>query len=182
MKDEEQEREHPLESFEYCPRCGAAGFGVWDDRAKHCDHCGFTYYMNSAASVVAVVINERRELLLSRRAFEPAKGTLDLPGGFVNLDESLEEAVRREFMEETGAEVEILRWLFSLPNRYTYSGLSIATTDSFFLCRLKEGAELRPSDDVAQLMWVPIEAIDPREVGLASIRRGMERIVAMERG
>lgn len=169
---------HPLASFRYCPRCGGRSFVVYDDRAKRCEGCGFTYYMNSAASVVAVVVNGKGELLLSRRAYEPARGCLDLPGGFVNLDESLEDAVKREFKEETGGDVEIVRWLFSLPNRYVYSGLSIATTDSFFLCRLRDGAGLRAGDDVAELLWIGLDEIDTKKIGLSSIRKGVEMLVA----
>lgn len=56
--------------------------------------------------------------MVARRANEPAKGTLDLPGGFVDLDEDGETAMCREIAEETGLAVTPadLRYLFSNGN------------------------------------------------------------------
>lgn len=93
---------HPLEKFKYCPVCGSKDFAINDFKSKKCGHCGFTYYFNSSASTVAFILNERDELLVCKRAQEPAKGTLDLTGGFVDLGETAEEAITREVKEETG--------------------------------------------------------------------------------
>ena len=53
-----------------------------------------------------------------RRAKEPAKGTLDLPGGFVDMYETVEDGMRREIKEETGLDVTEIQYLFSSPNVY----------------------------------------------------------------
>ena len=45
------------------------------------------------AATVALILNGRNELLVCRRAKEPAKGTLDLPGGFIDMTETGEEAL-----------------------------------------------------------------------------------------
>ena len=82
---------HPLDIFGYCPRCGKGGFAINDFKSKRCSGCGFTLYFNAIAAAVAVIVNERGELLVSRRAKEPAKGTLDLPGGFIDSFETGEE-------------------------------------------------------------------------------------------
>ena len=168
---------HCLETFSHCPRCGSARFIENDARSKRCAACGFTYYLNASAAVVGVLFDEEGRLLVARRANEPARGTLDLPGGFVDAGETLEEAICRELMEETGARIRVERWLFSLPNLYRFSGMDIPTTDSFFLCRLEPGQVLRPADDVAALQWMRPAELRPADFGLTSIRRGVEKII-----
>ncbi|HCC86103.1 MAG TPA: DNA mismatch repair protein MutT, partial [Porphyromonadaceae bacterium] len=45
---------HPLHQFHYCPRCGSAAFAEHNEKSKKCAECGFIYYFNSSAAVVAV--------------------------------------------------------------------------------------------------------------------------------
>lgn len=103
---------HPLELFKYCPKCGSSHFEIHNEKSKHCADCGFTYYFNSSAATVAFILNHRNELLVCRRGKEPAKGTLDLPGGFIDMHETGEEGVAREVKEETGLAVTEARYLF----------------------------------------------------------------------
>ena len=116
-------------------------------------------------------------MLVTRRANNPAKGTLDLPGGFCDHGESAERGVVREVMEETGLRVTDVRYLFSLPNVYPYSGLDIFTTDLFFLCRVEEGTA-KAMDDAAELMWIRWEDLRPADFGLDSISRGVRLLLA----
>ena len=76
-----------------------------NEKAKQCTTCGFVYYFNPSSAVACFIRNSKGELLLVRRAKEPAKGTLDLPGGFVDMYESAEDAAHREVKEETGLDV-----------------------------------------------------------------------------
>ena len=92
---------HPFDTFHYCPKCGGK-FEEHNEKSYRCEQCGFVYYFNPSAATVAVIVNERDELLVCRRAKEPAKGTLDLPGGFCDMYETAEEGVAREVREETG--------------------------------------------------------------------------------
>ncbi len=164
---------HPLEIFEYCPRCGSNAFAVNDFKSKRCGSCGFTLYFNAIAATVAIITNSKGEILVARRAKEPAKGTLDLPGGFVDSFETAEEGVAREVAEETGLKVKSARYLFSLPNKYLYSGFEEHTLDLFFLCTT-EGGTPKAEDDVEELRWMKIEELDSKEFGLQSISRGVE--------
>ena len=96
---------HPLEKFNYCPVCGSKKFQVNNFKSKKCEDCGFTYYANPCSATVAFIRNDKGELLVATRGKEPAKDTFDLPGGFVDMEETVEEAMCREIMEETGMTV-----------------------------------------------------------------------------
>lgn len=164
---------HPLDIFKFCPKCGSRHFEVNNFKSKKCNDCGFVLYFNAIAATVAIIMNEKGEILVAKRAKEPAKGTLDLPGGFADSMETAEEGVAREVAEETGLQVTETRYLFSLPNKYLYSGFEEHTLDLFFLCTT-EGGSLRADDDVEELQWIAIEEVDPTLFGLQSIRKGIE--------
>ena len=168
---------HPLERFRYCPVCGSAHFEPSSEKSKKCRDCGFEYFMNSSAATVAIIEDRQGRVLVARRANNPARGTLDLPGGFCDCGESAERGVVREVMEETGLRVSEVRYLFSLPNVYPYSGMDICTTDLFFLCRVEEGTP-KAMDDAAELMWVSWKDLHPEDFGLASISNGVRLLLA----
>lgn len=170
---------HPLDKFRYCPACGSSKFEISGERSKHCCDCGFTYYLNASASTAAFILNDKGELLVGKRALEPAKGTLDLPGGFVDPGESITDGMLREVKEETGGEGIIGRFLFSIPNFYEYSGFTVPTTDAFFEVRLKEDSIIRANDDCAQLMWIPLNEVKPELFGLNSIRQAVEKYLQL---
>ena len=174
-----EDKTHPLDIFRYCPVCGSPNFVTNNEKSKRCADCGFVYFFNPSGATVAVIVNEHDELLVVRRAKEPAKGTLDLPGGFLDCAETAEEGVAREVFEETGLEVEQCDYLFSIPNIYPYSGLDVHTMDLFFLCRVKGTQEAKAMDDAESLAWIPWGQIMPQEFGLLSVRKGIIRLKMM---
>lgn len=167
---------HLLDTFKHCPKCGSDTFAENDFKSKRCGNCGFVYYLNPSAANVAVITDGKGNILVATRSKEPAKGTLDLPGGFCDCHESAEEGVIREVLEETGLKVTATRYLFSIPNIYSYSGMEIHTMDLFFECRTADKATLRAADDVQELQWMAIETLDSSLFGLRSIREGVERL------
>ncbi|MBQ9293992.1 MAG: NUDIX domain-containing protein [Bacteroidaceae bacterium] len=174
------EGKHLLHVFSHCPKCGSERFVADSEKSKRCEACGFQYFMNPSASTVAIIVDEMGRLLVVRRSKEPAKGTLDLPGGFCDCHETGEEGVRREVMEETGLEVTEARYLFSLPNMYRYSGLDIPTLDLFFLCKVKETGGATAMDDASEVMWLPWQKVKPEDFGLKSISLGVRRLLEMQ--
>lgn len=164
---------HPLEKFGYCPLCGSHHFVASGATSKKCENCGFEYFMNPSSANVAVIKNSRGEILVERRRNEPAKGTLDLPGGFAELGETAEQGVAREVMEETGLKVVRARYLFSLPNVYRYSGVDIHTLDMFYECDVEDDSVLCAADDAAECMWLAPDDIHTEQFGLRSVRWGL---------
>lgn len=172
------QQNHPLHLFKYCPRCGSSLFRINDFKSKKCDHCGFIYYLNISAATAVFITNEQGRLLVARRANEPAKGTLDLPGGFVDLYETAEEAIIREIKEETGLTVDALTYCFSIPNIYAYSGFDVHTLDLFFEAAANEIDTVTAADDVSELIWMRRDDIEPELFGLTSVRQAVKKWLA----
>ena len=172
--------EHPLEKFRFCPVCGSSRFVENNFKSKRCGECGFVYYANPCSATAAFIVNDRHELLVVRRAKEPAKGTLDLPGGFCDMGETVEEGMRREIKEETGLEVTDIRYLFSSPNVYMYSGMGVHTLDMDFLVPVHGPLPaVKADDDAAEALWIPVSEVNPADFGLTSIRNAVVRFLAM---
>ncbi len=148
-------------------------------KSRRCRDCGFEYFLNPSSAYVALITDGQGRLLVERRGREPALGTLDLPGGFADADETAEQGVAREVLEETGLVVTAAHYLFSLPNTYLYSGMVIPTLDMFFRCEVADISALRAADDAADCFWVALRDLRPEDFGLDSIRKGVERILQL---
>ena len=133
-------------SFRLCPRCGLKKDNAEKQRFFHCDGCDFSFYFNPATAVVGIVTDAEGRVLLIRRANEPAKGKLAMPGGFVDFNEPVEDALRREMREEVNVQLSQVQFLCSFPNRYVFKGLTYHTVDLFFTAGLRSGCLLYTSD------------------------------------
>lgn len=113
-----------------------------------CESCGFHYYINASAAVAALVTDGNGKLMLVTRGIEPGYGKLDLPGGFVDHFESVEDALKRELFEELGMKTKSLKYLSSYPNDYVFSGFSVFTIDMAFEVVPESIENLKPMDDI----------------------------------
>ena len=100
---------HPANIFKHCPKCGKEGFAFDGVKAFDCQHCHFRFYINASTAVAVILEFPSGEIVLSKRKNEPKAGYYDLPGGFVDLGESAEDAAIRELQEELGIHVNNLR-------------------------------------------------------------------------
>ncbi|HET7657337.1 MAG TPA: NUDIX domain-containing protein [Bacillales bacterium] len=98
--------------FRYCPMCGKQleGEYVAGEKFPYCPEGHYTYYPSQTVGAAAILLLDGK-LLLEQRAIEPGYGRWGLPGGMAEPDEEIEECVIREFLEETGLEIEIVRLL-----------------------------------------------------------------------
>ena len=122
--------------FALCPECGSKKIQFVQNKKWTCPDCGFDLYCNVAASVGVLIFDDENNFLFEKRAKEPKKGLLTQPGGFIDADESAEEAVERECMEELGARVTDIRYLGSYPNTYEYKKITYKTCDMFFTAKI----------------------------------------------
>lgn len=168
---------NPVHHFRHCPACGAersadATAGV---SPLQCRGCGFTFYFNAAISAAVFLWREDGRVLMIRRAKDPGRGMLGPPGGFVDVGERVEVAVRREVREEVGLEMTDVAFLGSFPNEYLYRGVTYPVLDLFFSARAVRPETAQALDDVDGLVWVePFEELDPDQLAFPSVRRALE--------
>lgn len=124
--------------FNLCPKCGCNKIINNNNRYWKCDDCGFVLYCNVAAAVGVIIYDKNNNVLFEVRAKEPRKGFLALPGGFIDPDESAEEAVIRECKEEIGVAIKDARFICTNPNTYEYKNIEYKTCDMFFTAALPD--------------------------------------------
>jgi NAD+ diphosphatase len=103
----------------FCGACATPTRPVAGERALACPRCGLVNFPRLAPAII-VAVERGDEILLGRGpAFPP--GIYSVIAGFVEPGESVEDAVRREVREETGVEVEDVRYFASQPWPYPHS-------------------------------------------------------------
>ncbi|MGL4346694.1 MAG: NUDIX hydrolase [Chitinophagaceae bacterium] len=161
---------HPFNVFKYCPFCGSKSFSACEEKSLQCRLCKKKFYINMSAATVAIIENEYQELLLVERKYNPAKGKLDLPGGFVDIGETAEQAIIREVKEEVNLEVEQVFFLGSFPNEYLFGGVLYFTLDMLFRCKVKSFDAIVANDDANKFLFLSAEKIYVEDIGLRSIK------------
>lgn len=122
----------------------------------------YTYpYPRPMLTADCVVFNSHDEVLLIRRGNEPFKGCWALPGGFMEMDETIEHCAIRELMEETGivvAESDIrLVGVYSTPGRDPRG----RTVTAAYVVRVPDDTFAAAGDDAAEVRWWPFTALPP---------------------
>jgi mutator protein MutT len=171
---------HPINVIKYCPRCGSANFPATGSRSFKCADCSFNYYINSSAAVAVLLFNAEGKLLLTRRAIEPHKGMLDLPGGFVDPMETAEQAAIREIQEELGIEIHSLRYFCSFPNEYVFSGFTVFTLDFAFLAQTDQLQNMKAMDDISSFEFYKPQDVDLDELPSVSMKNIIKELIRRE--
>lgn len=116
--------------------------------------------MKSPACAVGAIVMDKGRLLMVLRDREPLKGYWTLPGGRVELGESMREAIVREVREETGIDIDV-DGLLGVVERivrdddgaivYHYVILDFVATP--------RTTEVKAGDDAADVRWVPVDEL-----------------------
>jgi ADP-ribose pyrophosphatase YjhB (NUDIX family) len=153
--------------FNFCSRCGARlrmGMVPGEERERlACDACGYIAYVNPRLVVTAIPVTDAGEVILLRRGIEPAYGSWAQPGGFLEVDETVNQAAIRETFEETGLIVE--------PGEIVglYSRLEAAVVAIVFEARIVGGAA-RTSVEALEVKAFAAAAIPWSGIELATSR------------
>ena len=142
-------------------------------------------YEHPAVTVDIVVISMRREgphVLLIRRRKAPFRGAWALPGGYVEPYEPLEQAARRELLEETGTTPAVVKQLYTFgepgrdPRGWTISVAYLAILSP----GERESRQLRAGSDASDAGWFSLQ--DPPRLAFDHahiLRVAKERLAAM---
>ena len=160
----------PLEVFKFCPKCGRQEFVPDTEKSLKCENCGFRYFINMNAAVAAIIRNDKNEVLFTVRKHEPAAGLLDLPGGFVDMGETAEDAIVREVFEELNLTITGTTFLGSYTNKYVYCEIEYQTLDLVFNCLVENFQNIQAADDVSGFVFRDPMSVSPEEIGLKSVR------------
>ena len=159
----------------FCRRCGhqmREGQAAGRTRLV-CPDCGFVLYRNPVPGA-GVLVEMEGGVVLIRRGHAPFVGRWALPSGFIEADESTEEAAVRECKEETGLDVELIE-LFgvdSFPEGPGQSGIII-----FYRAR-PIGGSLHPGDDAAEAAVFSVDAL-PEDLAFRTHRAVLARWAAL---
>ncbi|MCC6237199.1 MAG: NUDIX hydrolase [Dehalococcoidia bacterium] len=157
--------------FRFCPKCGAP-FALEARGGRErlaCTSCGFVFFQNPPAGV-AVLITRGNEVLLTRRGGGAQAGLWDVPGGWVEYDEDVREAARRELLEETGLEVRVGEPYEVLSNFHSPE----AHTVGIWFRGEAVGGTLEAGDDASEARFFPLDALP--ELAFETDRRVLERL------
>jgi ADP-ribose pyrophosphatase YjhB (NUDIX family) len=135
--------------YQFCPQC--KGSLTAQAEGPHCQACGITIYRNVVGAAAILPIRDG-QVLLSRRAREPFKGSYDLIGGFIVPGETPEQAAVREAKEETGLEIRVTGLLGIYSDQY---GDGDHTLGVHYLGEVAGGIQ-KAGDDAAALEWVSV--------------------------
>jgi len=140
-----------------------------------------TYPARPIPGVAGIIIHEDR-ILLSVRGKPPSEGKWGLPGGAVEVGETVEEALVREVAEETSVTVKPLKLVAVLDNvnrdeedRVMYHYVLFE-----YLCGYVAG-DVHPGSDAPDARWVPLGDLDSVDM-MPTTRRFIEKILEREKG
>lgn len=162
---------HPHNIFKYCPKCGAKSLIQDTEKSQKCTECDFVFFTNSAGAVGVIIKNSNGEILLTTRAFNPGKGMLDLPGGFIDPGETAEECMEREVKEELNLDITDYTFIGTFPNQYVYKDILYFTIDMIFECNVRSFEHIVADDDVSGYGFYNINDEVIQKVGLQSIKK-----------
>lgn len=164
------------DTYKFCTLCGHELVRQKD--FKKCPKCDTYYHFNARPSTAAILTNKKGEILLVKRSDEPFKGYWDLPGGFVDAGESLEEALKRELAEETGLKITELKYVGSAEESYEYRDTIIPVVTILFAAKVSGSADINLSDENDDYVFLAPDKIEIEHVAFYNQRELLRHYIS----
>lgn len=165
--------------IKFCRRCAAPLTKQASEGHYRCQNGHELFYKTGGVAIGLFLVDKNNRVLLATRGIDPDKGKQDVPGGFVEFGETLEQTVAREIQEElaiTPDQYETPQYLIGTPNTYQYDGELLYPYDVFFWARTKGDIALSAHDDVSDVQWYNLETFNPDDFAFDSSRRALRRL------
>lgn len=151
----------------FCHICGTK-LDQKEEFIWHCSGCNSTIYANPKPCVDIALFDESGKILMARRGRDPDKGKLGLPGGFIDIDETAEEALFREIKEELDLEktdISPLTYVSSRLHDYPFGKEVYKNLVFVFCAELKASkSKIKARDDVSETLFLDVSDLATPEV------------------
>lgn len=121
--------------------------------------------------------NDTGEILFVIRAVDPHKGMLDLPGGFLNINETLEESLIREVKEELGITIKDFQYISSFHDEYEHGGVSSRSVCMLFHGLLPPDAQIQTGDDAAGFVMISQKDIPYEKIAFSGMADSIQQFL-----
>ncbi|MCP6726805.1 MAG: GNAT family N-acetyltransferase [Patescibacteria group bacterium] len=133
---------------------------------NNCEICAF----RNPKAVISAIILKDNKLLVFKRAEDPLKGHWDIPGGFMDEGESLEEATRREIKEETGIDAKEVTFIKTFPGITEWEGNDFPVLNFFYLVDIGD-QEIQLNDENSEFDWISLAEVNPENIAFEANQR-----------
>ena len=142
----------------FCLKCGSKMELQSDKEGKirpQCTDCNWIYYKNPIPASACVIMNNKKEIVIIKRKYEPNAGGWALPSGYVEIDQTPAECAIDEMKEETGLDGKVI---VQLGYDTEFSALYEKVISFGFLMKIT-GGELQAGDDAAEARYVSFDKL-----------------------
>jgi ADP-ribose pyrophosphatase YjhB (NUDIX family) len=163
----------------YCIKCGYK----LNKKVKNyndCKRCGFRQYLNPVPTNSVIIENNKKEILLVKRKFNPKKNYWDLPGGFVMPDENIENSTRREIKEELGITLGKLYYLGSFFDKYLFQKINWDILAFSFFAKMPK-QKIKISDDITGYKFFSKKNIPYKKLGFRGLKLAIDKFYELRK-
>ncbi len=142
----------------FCLKCGSKMELRSDKEGKirpQCVKCDWTFYKNPIPASACVILNDKNEVVIIKRKFEPNAGGWALPSGYVEINQTPAECAVDEMKEETGLDGEVV---VQLGYDTEFSPIYEKVISFGFLMKIT-GGKLQAGDDAAEARYVSLDEL-----------------------